>query len=159
MTIYEILRKYSIVYQEYTHQAVYTCEEADIHCAHIPGKASKNLFLRNEKGNNHYLVVMKRNKTANLKMLTKILHEKGLSFASEKRLQKFLGVTPGSVTPFGLINDLDKKVIVIIDKDLLSYTHLQYHPNKNTATLVISAKDLIKFINLMENKTIMIDFK
>ncbi|MEK7623822.1 MAG: prolyl-tRNA synthetase associated domain-containing protein [Patescibacteria group bacterium] len=144
--IYEILKELGINYTEYTHPAVFTCEESDIHCQHIPGGKSKNLFLRNKKGDKHYLVTLPAAKRADLKNLARLLSEQALSFASPERLMKYLGVTPGSVTILGLINDANKEVAVIIDEDLWKNQTVQYHPLTNTATLVIEKNDLNRFL-------------
>lgn len=156
--LYNKLKEFDIRYKQYDHPAVYTCEEADKLCAHIEGGKSKNLFLRNEKGNKHYLIILESTKRIDLKKLSQQLEEKSLSFASDKRLIKYLGLTPGSVSPFGLINDTKHEVIVMVDNDLLNYEKLQYHPNINTATLVIAKDDFLKFLNAMKNTVIFADF-
>lgn len=155
--IYETLKILDIFYKKYDHPAVYTATEADQQCSHIEGGKSKNLFLRNEKGDTHYLIIVESTKKIDLKKLAQSLQEKRLSFASDKRLMNRLRLTPGSVSPFGLINDERHEVIVIVDNALLNYEKLQYHPNINTATLVISKEDFIKFLNAMKNKTIYAD--
>lgn len=148
-----VLDELKIAYVKHEHPAVFTCEEADVHCAKIPGGKSKSLFLRNRKGETHYLVVMEAAKKLDMKKLTQLLGESKISFASEDRLQKYLKLTPGSVSPFGLINDVNKEVIVILDQDLLKYDRLSYHPNINTATLELSREDVQKFLKFTENKT------
>ena len=153
--IYQVLDNLNITYKKFDHLAVFTIPEAEKHCGHIPGGKSKNILLRNRKGDKHYLIVVKGNKRLNLEKLSGILNESKLSFASEKRLMKYLGLTPGAVSPFGLINDVEKEVGVIVDSDLLEYAELQYHPNINTSTLVLSSVDFKKFLENSGNK---IDF-
>lgn len=149
--IYEILQDLQIQYEKYEHPAVYTVEEAAQYDRGIDAGKSKNLFLRNTKGDTHYLVVMESTKRLDLKALAEKLHETKLSFASEERLLKYLGLTPGSVGPFGLISNIDKSVRVIVDQGLLQYPKLAYHPNVNTATLVIATEDMKKFLDWTGN--------
>ena len=97
--------------------AVFTAEDAS-HWDPIPGTQCKNLFLRNKKGDRHYLVVVEIGKRVDLKDLVKIVDDDRLSFGSPERLMAKLGLTPGSVSPFGLIHDSDASVRVLIDQDL-----------------------------------------
>ena len=148
--IYKILEEIGIAYEKYEHPAVFTVEEAEKY-ARGDGAHSKNLFLRNKKGNKHYLVVSETSKKINLKELELKLQKKNISFASPERLKVYLGLTPGAVSPFGLINDKNKEVQVIVDNDLLKSPKQGFHPNTNTATLVISTDDFKKFLNWTQN--------
>lgn len=148
--IFNILDELDIKYEKHEHPAVFTVEEAEKH-ARGDGAHSKNLFLRNKKGNRHYLVVLGTSKKIDLKNLETLLNEKNLSFASPERLIKYLGLIPGSVSPLGLINDANKEVIVVIDKDLILADKQGLHPNINTATIVISTDDFIKFLEWTGN--------
>lgn len=154
--IFKILEDIGIKYQEYKHPAVYTVEEAE---KYDRGKAghSKNLFLRNRKGNKHYLVVLDASKRINLKELALLLSESDLSFASPERMIKYLSLTPGSVSPLGLINDNNKEVQVIVDNELLKSENQGFHPNINTSTLVISTDDFKKFLEYTQNPVIYLD--
>ena len=155
--LYNILEQLKIKYKRYEHKPVYTVEEADNLDIDIPGQHCKNLFLRNKKGNIHYLVIADSQKHIDLKLLSKEIGSSGLSFASEERLQKYLGLEAGSVSPFGLINDTERKVIVLIDRKLTDKSIVNFHPNVNTATISVSYDDLEKFIRWHENKFIYID--
>jgi Ala-tRNA(Pro) deacylase len=148
--IYQIFNELDINFQEIKHPPVYTVEEAE---KHHRGEAaqSKNLFLRNKKGNRHYLVVTPGRKKIDLKNIEKLVGENNLSFASPERLMKYLGVTPGSVSPFGLINDVQKEVLVVVDSELLISKKQGFHPNTNDATLVISTDDFKKFLTWTKN--------
>lgn len=149
--IYKVLADLSIKYEKYDHPAVFTSEEADKYFD-VPGVAkSKNLFLRNKKGNRHILVVITDRKKTDLKKLAEYLGESKLSFASAERLMKYLGLTPGSVSPFGLINDSEKSVEVIVDTDLTDMNKVSFHPNINTSTLVISSEDFRRFLDSRGN--------
>lgn len=155
--VYNILDSLDIEYERYEHQPVYTIEDVDKLDVSIPGILCKNLFLRNSKGNTHYLVIIEDSKRVNLKLLSQQINSTSLSFASEERLDKYLGLKPGSVSPFGLINDINKEVIVLIDKDVTSSDIVSFHPNVNTCTIGLSYSDFEKFINWHENKLYAID--
>ncbi|MBN7573659.1 prolyl-tRNA synthetase associated domain-containing protein [Clostridium sp. 2-1] len=150
--VYEILDLLCIKYTKYEHNPIYTVEEAKNLDIDIPGGHCKNLFIRNRKGDTHYLVVLDENKRVDLKALDKQIGSTRLSFASEERLYKYLKLTPGSVTPFGLINDSNREVIVLVDKDLANQDIVNFHPNVNTATIGISYKDFEKFILWRKNE-------
>jgi Ala-tRNA(Pro) deacylase len=111
----------------------------------------KNLFFRNHKGNRHYLVIIKDTTPFSIKSLEKKLKQGKLTFGSEKRLVKYLGVRPGSVSPFGLVNDEDHHVYLFLDKQLQTADKISFHPNDNTASLVISYTDFIKYLNASGN--------
>src|SRR5688500_20408285 len=115
--IYAALSALGIDYQVFEHSPVFTAEEAALHWAPIHGTPVKNLFLRNKKGDRHYLVILGIEKQADLRTLVRIIGDDRLSFGSPERLMKYLGVTPGSVSPLGLIFDSRKAVRVIVDSD------------------------------------------
>lgn len=145
--IYKILEDLGIKYVKHDHPALFTCEQAEEYYAKIPGAHTKNLFLRNKKGDKYYLVVVESKKRADINKLRGDLGESKLGFGSPERLLNVLGLTPGSVTPFGLINDEQKQVAkVLIDKDLLDFEVVNFHPLINTATLGISAENFKKFL-------------
>jgi Ala-tRNA(Pro) deacylase len=148
MDIYEFLKIHRISYERYDHEPVYTCEQAD--CLDIPGISAKtkNLFLRDRKGRRHFLVTVGAGKSVDIKALETVLDAKGLSFASPERMERYLGLHPGSVTLFGVINDHEGNVEVIVDRDLLSYDAMQCHPLVNTSTLVVSMNDVMKFLEI-----------
>ena len=145
--LYKILKELNIEFIRYEHKAVYTVEEAQAIDLVIPGKHCKNLFLRNRKGNKYYLVITLEDKEINLKDLSKNIGSTNLSFASKERLYNNLKLTPGSVTPFGLINNKDRNTTVILDNNLKGEEKINFHPNINTATISVSFHDLLKFLN------------
>ncbi len=145
--VYEALESLDISYVRHEHPPVFTVEEAEKHWGDIAGAHCKNLFLRNKKGNRHYLVVIESAKRADLKALEKQLGEDRLSFASPERLMRFLGLDTGAVSPFGLLNDSQKEVRVIIDQDLQEAETVNFHPNVNTATIGLSFSDFQKFLS------------
>jgi Ala-tRNA(Pro) deacylase len=144
--VYEALDRLGIRYEVYEHPPVFTAEDAAGHWKDIPAAAVKNLFLRNKKGDRHYLVVLGIAKQADLKRLVRIVGDDRLSFGSPERLMKHLGVTPGSVSPFGLIHDRAGAVTVIVDSDLRAAERLIFHPNDNTASVTISGPDFARFL-------------
>ncbi|MBI4004952.1 prolyl-tRNA synthetase associated domain-containing protein [Candidatus Roizmanbacteria bacterium] len=153
-TIYQVLSKLEIPYEKHEHPAVYTVEEALKYMRGNEGTYNKSILLRNKKGSNYYLVVTLGSKRLDLKELASFLHESKLSFSSAEKLKEYLGVTPGSVSPFGLMNDTQNVVQVIIDEDLLKFSQQGFHPNDNTATLIISTADFMKFLEWTRNKII-----
>jgi Ala-tRNA(Pro) deacylase len=144
--LYEILKNLNIPYIRHEHPPVFTVDQASKYWGTIQGTHCKNLFLRNKKGNHHYLVILEHSKEANLKALAKQLSEDRLSFASAERLMCYLGLETGAVSPFGLINDSKKEVMIVMDQDLKRAERINFHPNVNTATLTISFLDFEKFL-------------
>src|ERR687884_322660 len=112
------LNALSIGFERFEHPAIATAEEGEIHWAGIDAVHCKNLFLRNQKGTRHYLVILPHTKRADLRAVADQIGDGKLSFASADRLMTHLGLTPGSVSPFGLINDRNRHVRVVLDRDL-----------------------------------------
>jgi Ala-tRNA(Pro) deacylase len=149
--VYEALRAMGIQYQKYEHPPVFTSEEAAEHWGPIDATRVKNLFLRNKKGNRQYLVILEISKQADLRELVTIIGDDRFSFGSPERLIDTLGVTPGSVSPFGLLHPGSKEVRVIVDQDLRSAAKLIFHPNLNTASVTISVTDFERFLATRPN--------
>ena len=145
------LAELAIPYTRHEHPPVATVEAAERHWTGIDATHCKNLFLRNQKGDRHYLVVLTHSKKADLKAVAEQIGDGKLSFGSPERLMTHLGLTPGSVSPFGLINDRDRAVRVVLDRDLKSATRLSFHPNINTSTFVVSAADFARFLEACGN--------
>jgi len=135
-----------IPFTRHEHPAVATVAEAEIHWAGIDALHARNLFLRNQKGSRHFLVVLEFSRRADLAALGALFGERKLGFASPERLQASLGLTPGSVSPFGLINDRDHRVEVAIDAAIRDAARVAFHPNVNTATLVLSGDDFQRYL-------------
>lgn len=149
--LYELLGKLCIVFEYHEHPPLATIEDAKIHWKDLNSGRCKNIFLRNHKGNRHYLVILEHLSLLNIHDLEKKLKQGKLSFASDQRLMKYLGISPGSVSPFGLINDKEHHVHLFIDEKLNEFDQLSFHPNINTASLVIKKEDFIRFLNSMGN--------
>ena len=127
-----------------THPPVFTVEEAKALRGELPGAHIKNLFLRNQKGR-MWLVVAEEDRPIDLKALGDVLGAGRLSFGSPDRLMTYLGVIPGAVTPFGIVNDKDNQVKVVIDKEVLAHDPVNAHPLCNDRTTAISPQDLMAF--------------
>ena len=155
--IYKVLKELNITFIEHEHPAVFTVSEAEKHKGHLDGMKLKNLFLRNKKGDRHFLFITPAMKEIDLKKLSQISGEKKLGFASPERLKQYLNLTPGSVGPFGLINDEKHEVIVFLDKEILNGEKLNFHPNRNTATVQISKADLLKFLKWTGNEMLEVE--
>jgi len=145
------LAELAIAYERHEHPPVATVDEAERYWDGIDAVHCKNLFLRNQKGNRHYLVVLLHSKRADLRAVADQIGDGKLSFASPERLMAHLGLTPGSVSPFGLINDHAHAVRVVVDRDLRSAARVSFHPNINTRTYVIAAADFARFLEASGN--------
>lgn len=143
---YQFLADHNIEYERHDHPAVFTVEESDRLVPPLPGAKTKNLFLRDKKGERHFLVVVAAHKRVNIKALPEAVESSRLSFGSAARLKKYLGVEPGSVTLLAIFNDPGHLVEVFIDKSLWRSEAFNFHPLVNTSTLVISRKNIKRFI-------------
>lgn len=140
------LDELGISYDMYEHPPLPTIEMALEYWKDLPSTHCKNLFFRNHKGNKHYLVVLECHQQMAIHQIEKMLRQGKLSFASEQRMEKYLGLRPGSVSPFGLINDVNKEVKLFLDKNLQQSPLLSFHPNDNTASLVVKNEDFMRFL-------------
>jgi Ala-tRNA(Pro) deacylase len=153
-----VLDALGIAYRVTEHEAAFTVAQADHLYGHLPGAHSKNLFLRNKRGTRHYLAVVESHTPVDLRAVRAQLNEATLSFASPERLLRYLGLTPGSVSPFGLIHDAERAVTVLLDRALLGHDVLNFHPNVNTATLSLSRADFQRFLAHSGHEVRMLDF-
>ena len=140
-----------IQYERVEHPPIASAADAEPHWADIDAVHCKNLFLRNQKGTRHYLVIIRHLKRADLRAAANQIGDGKLSFGSPERLMKYLGVTPGSVSPFGLIHDTAHHVSVYLDRDLRTDGRISFHPNINTATLVLTYADFERFLSSRRN--------
>jgi Ala-tRNA(Pro) deacylase len=150
--VFEMLRALGISHESYQHPAVFTSEDVEKYWRDIPATPVKNLFLRNKKGSRHYLLIVGVEKRVDLQELVKIIGDDRLSFGSAERLMDKLGLTPGSVSPFGLLHERSRDVQVIVDHDLRAARKLIFHPNINTASVTISFADFEKFLESRGNQ-------
>lgn len=149
--LYLKLEALNIPFEYYEHPPAPTIEEAKKYWVDLLATHCKNIFFRNHKGNRHYLVVLEHTRALAIHDLEKRLKQGKLSFASPKRMLKYLGITPGSVSPFGLINDLENHTHVFLDENLKKSEKISFHPNINTASLVIAFKDFERFLTATGN--------
>ncbi len=149
--VIQYLKNLGILFELYEHPPLPTIDEAIKYWKNINATHCKNLFFRNHKGNRHYLVILEHSRQLDIHDLEKRLKQGKLSFASEKRMNQFLGIKPGSVSIFGLINDGENHVHVFLDEKLKEAEKISFHPNDNSATLVISFRDFEKYLNATGN--------
>jgi Ala-tRNA(Pro) deacylase len=135
-----------IAFVRHDHPPVATVAEAEHYWRDIDALHARNLFLRNQKGTRHFLAVLEFSRRGDLQALGETFGEKKLGFASPERLAARLGLTPGSVSPFGLINDPGHEVTVAIDVAIRDAARVAFHPNVNTATLVLGGGDFQRFL-------------
>ena len=148
-TLFASLDRLEIVYRTHTHAPVFTVDEAKDLRGTLPGAHCKCLFLRDKKGRN-ILVVCLEDRRLDMKALAGVIGAARLSFGSAERLFDRLGVVPGSVTPFAVINDMgsteDGKVGVVLDAAMMAADLVNYHPLDNTMTTALSPADLLRFL-------------
>jgi len=155
--VYDLLKHLNIEYEVAEHRAVFTVEEADGLNIDVYGKGTKNLFLRDNKKKNYFILVLCNEKRADLKDIREKIDSKPLTFASEESLYEMLKLRRGAVTPFGAINDAGHKVQVIFDKDIFEFERVGEHPNDNTATLFLNPYDLKRAIEYIGNEVKVIE--
>jgi len=143
--IYQYLTENNIWYEITKHEAVYNMEELKAVELPYPEWDAKNLFVRDDKKRNYYLITVKGEKRVDLKEFRKQNGLRNLSFASEADLMEYMQLTPGSVSPLGLLNDPEHRVQFYLDAEL-ARNKIGVHPNDNTATVWMETDDLIKLI-------------
>ena len=149
--MYEALQRMGIDFDYYEHPEAPTIEIAAQFYRGEGTTLCKNLFFRNHKGNRHYLVIMDSLHDMDIHDMEHRLHQGKLSFASPERMMRYLGVKPGSVSLFGLVNDASHEVTLFIDRELMKADKVSFHPNDNRASLVISRANMQRFIEQIGN--------
>lgn len=149
----DFLRSESISFVLHEHDPVYTSEELERFL--IPGLSSKNLLLRDQKGKRFFLVILPTFKRTDLKKISELTRAGKLSFANADVLYAKLGVAPGAVSPFGLLNNMDADVEVLIDQVVVSAPIVYFHPNRNTASLELTSSMFNRYLRLLKNKITM----
>ena len=145
----EFLDKLNIKYDIVFHPAVFTTEEADKYIEGMEGVPSKTIFMAGKKDTTFYLFILDDTKRLNIKELNEIVDDK-LHFGKEEHLKEKMGLVPGMVSIFGLLNNKDHDIKVYIDKELSKENKITFHPNDNTATIFISISDMIKFLENLD---------
>jgi Ala-tRNA(Pro) deacylase len=144
--IYAFLDSHGISYERHDHAPVFTVDDVQRLLRPLGGTQTKNLFLRDEKGRRHFLVVVGHDKQVDLRRLSATIGSTKLSFGSPDRLKKHLGIDPGSVSLLALINDPAHTVEVCLDREVWNTNSLCCHPLVNTATLVVPREGLERFL-------------
>lgn len=152
--IYELLKENGINFEACEHPAVYTIDE--MYALDLPHKEQivKNLFLRDDKKKNYYLVTIPGHKSANLKSLSERIPSRKLSFASEEMLQALVGLEKGHVTPLGVLNNEEKNVTVVFDESLRGH-RIGIHPMENTATVFVDFEEVLQLVRDHGNPVIL----
>ncbi len=141
----------------HSHPPLHTVEESKALRGALPGGHCKNLFLKDKK-EQHWLVVALEDARVDLNRFDKVIGSARLSFASADRLWRHLGVRPGSVTPFALVNDRERRVRVVLQQQMLDHDPLNYHPLLNDRTTAISPDDLLRFIRAGGHEPMIVPF-
>ncbi|MDA9748689.1 prolyl-tRNA synthetase associated domain-containing protein [Pelagibacteraceae bacterium] len=145
----DLLKEKGVKFEIYNHEPLFTVEDSEKLRGKIDGFHTKNLFLKNKKGE-FFLFSCEENARVNLKFFSKSIEAKNLSFANENYLKKYLGIEPGSVSPYALLNDKENKVNFYLDEMLFKSETINYHPLINTTTISVKTKEFLNFI--LENK-------
>ena len=149
--VFDFLDRHEINYSWYEHPEAPTIEIARQYWHADGSKHCKNLFFRNHKGNRHYLVCFDCDRDMAIHDMEHRLHQGKLSFASPQRMERYLGLEPGSVSPFGLINDEENHTHLFLDKNLESAESLSFHPNDSRGTVVISREEFLRYLEAVGN--------
>lgn len=154
--LFAIFDELGIRHRTVEHPPVFTVEEAERHTGHLPGAHTKNLFLEDRTGG-LWLVSCAADQRVRVNALARLLGAPRMSFAKPERLHAVLGVIPGAVTPFALINDLERRVRPVVDEKLLRHAEVNFHPVDNAATTTIASTDLLKFMDALGYTPLLID--
>lgn len=152
------LAEIGVAAETFEHEPVFTVVEAKAATAHVPASHCKNLFLRDKAGR-RWLVVLPEERVLDLAALSSLLDVRRLSFASPEELEERLGVRPGAVTPFAVVNDPGNRVRVVLDRALLARAALKFHPLVNTATTVVSPEGLLRFLEAAGHPPTLVDLE
>ena len=153
----QFLTDLGLSHQTHQHEPLMTVEQSQALRGTIPGLHSKNLFLKNKKGA-LWLIVAQEQQEIKLNAFRKHLQAGNWSFASAEQLMQHLGVEPGSVTPFGVINDADHQVQVVLDRTMAEADEVNFHPLINTRSTTLSGADLLRFLNETGHAPLILDF-
>lgn len=144
--VYALLDEIGVGYERFDHAPVFTCDEAEAAVPDSPAVQTKNIFLRDKRGRRHFLLVTSCEKSVDIKRFAAAIGADHLSFGSAERLATYLGVTPGSVTILGLMNDASHGVELYVDDDVWRATSWRCHPLINSVTLVIQREGIDRFL-------------
>lgn len=151
------LDELGVTHETRNHRPVFTVEEADRLRGRVAGAHSKNLFVRDKK-ERHWLVSCLAHRTVDLKWLAGRLGTKRLTFCSERRLMGYLGIRPGAVSPFAVVNDVGSVVSVALDAELLETEPINFHPLDNAMTTAVSRAGLLRFLEAEDHAPTIVRF-
>ncbi|MCK4499321.1 prolyl-tRNA synthetase associated domain-containing protein [Candidatus Babeliales bacterium] len=154
--VFEFFKKHDIPFKNFEHNPVFTANEKIELDEPVPGAHNKTLFLKNKK-DQYWLVSILEHQRLDIKKLQELVESGKLSFASPELLLEKLGITPGSVTPFALMNRSSQGVSVILDEEMMKHKILNFHPMHNDMTTGISREDFLRFIKLCGHTPMVID--
>lgn len=155
--LFSFLDRHGIEHRTVDHPPVFRVGEGDAIKAALPGGHTKNLFLKDKKGA-IFLICAISSTAIDLNATSKLIGSGRFSFGSAERLMEYLGVEPGSVTLFAIINDPDRKVTLVLDEALFARDPVNFHPLKNDATTAISPSDMLKFVRALGREPIRLSF-
>lgn len=150
--VYERLEALDIAFEAYRHNPSPTAAHVTELDQQIRGRHCKNLFLKNSLGDQLFLLIVPYDSTVNLRQVARLIGSTRLSFAPAERMAELLGLTPGSVSPFGLINDAENVIRVLLDTALAGYRHINFHPNVGNATVSLAFEDFERFLDWTGNR-------
>lgn len=149
--ICDYLKRNFIKFSLFEHQPVYTVEDVKNAKLDIPGVPTKNLFLRDKKKTKYFILISQEDKRIDFKKIGQFIDTKNLTFASEKELNSILKLQMGDVSPFGIINDKEKIVSILLDSELVDKSNINLSANSLTLTIIIDYEELVKFIECVGN--------
>jgi Ala-tRNA(Pro) deacylase len=155
--LFERLEALGIAQRTVSHPPLFTVEQSQALRGDLPGAHIKNLFLRNKKGR-MWLVTCLEDRDVDLKALAGMLDAGRFSFGSPERLMRFLGIRPGAVTPFAVVNDRQGAVTMVLDRGILGDQTVNAHPLVNDMTTAIASADLLKFLEAERHAPLLLDF-
>ena len=155
--LYALFREHGIAWRHHEHPPLFTVEESKALRGALPGAHVKNMFMKDKKGG-LWLATCLEHRQIRIRDLEREVGAKGLSFGKPDLLWEALGVRPGAVTPFGLLNDAEGRVRVILDRQMLETDPINAHPLHNEATAAIAAGDLMRFLEITGHEPILVDF-
>ena len=151
------LRKHGIKYELYNHPPIFTVKDSQRFRKNVPGMGGKSLFLKDSRHHRYYLLSLSGKRQADIKKFCQLIGAKKLTFGRPDELEEKLDLTPGSVSPFGLMNDKNNEVSFYLDKEMSAAKKVAFHPNINTATLVLNQTDFRRFFKLVHHKINIVD--
>lgn len=156
--LYEVFRKIGITdYEIHEHKAIFSTKEAEEEGLTLPGLNLKNLLIKDKKTEHYYLVVLEDNRHMDTRHFKELTGWGKIRFAKAEEMWELLRLTPGSVSPFGLISDTEHRITVVLEKlitDASGEELVNFHPNRNTATLSMKKRDFLKFLGFVGNEVI-----